>query len=70
MWGPSPSVMGALGYWGRAMVELTPCFDLCCASLWPERGFGEFVWELPTLGPEAPSFSVEASRGSVWGYVP
>jgi hypothetical protein len=53
--GPFPSAMGALSYRGRAMVVLTPFFDPCCVSLWPERGFNGLVWESPALGLEAPS---------------
>jgi hypothetical protein len=43
---------------------LTPFLVLCCIGVWPERGFGELIWELPTLGPRAPFLSVRACRGS------
>jgi hypothetical protein len=44
-------------------VVSTPVLILCRMGLWSERGFGELVWELLTLGLGAPSFLVRACRG-------
>jgi hypothetical protein len=46
--GPFPSEMGMLDYRDQAMMVLTPFFNLCCACLWPERGFDKLIWELLT----------------------
>jgi hypothetical protein len=41
-----------------------PFVSLCHTGLQLERGLGELVWELPSLGPGAPFFLTEACRGS------
>ena len=61
--GPFPSVMGVLGYRGRAIEVLSPSLVLCRIGLWPERGFGELIWELPTLGLGHPSFWLGPTMG-------
>jgi hypothetical protein len=60
----SPSVVGVLDYRGRAVVVLTPSLALCHIGLWPEWGFNELIWELPTLGLGAPFLLVRACQGS------
>ena len=54
-----------LGYRGQAVVVLTPSLFLCGIGLRPERGFGELVWELLTLGLGHPSFWLGRTMGQV-----
>jgi hypothetical protein len=63
--------MGVPGCRGQAVVvPMTPVLILCCIGLRSERGFGELIWQLPTLGPGAPFFLLEPAVGrvieSVW----
>ena len=40
-----------------------PFVSLCRTGLRLKRGLGELVWELPTLGPGAPSFFIRDYSG-------
>jgi len=64
MWARFPSVTGAPDCQSLAVEVLTPSLVLCHVGLWPKRGFGELVWELPTLGSGAPFLLVGVCRGS------
>jgi hypothetical protein len=59
----SLGAIGVLGYRGQAIVVLTPSLFPCRIDLWPERGFDEVVWELPTSGPGHPSFRLGPAVG-------
>ena len=42
---------------------IDPFVSLCRMGLRLERGLSELIWELPTLGPGAPSFLIGAFHG-------